>query len=615
MRRLFGELARRHVLRVAGAYLVVAWLTLQVVDVLTPILEAPPWVGRTILLLAVAGLPITLILSWAFDLTPDGIKRTDAEGSTLEIRTAPRRPVVRATVGALVIVAVAYFAWRQLTSMTPSPTATDTAPVATPEAPTLAVLPFVNLSSDPEQDYFSDGLSEELLNHLARVPGLRVTGRTSAFAFKGHNEDLRAIGEQLGVLNILEGSVRRSGTRLRIQAQLVSAVDGLSIWTASFDRELDDVFAIQEEVARAVTNALGVTLTGTASGPAVQTGGTANLEAYDRYLRARGLFLQSGSLQRAVEIYREALALDPQFALAWYGLYTALGYALVSSADPVRVQAEMNEASARMVALAPDAWWTQAMRADQLFLQRRWAEAEEAATAALAAAPASEVDALVTYATVLMGLGRVEEGVESLRLAQVADPLSLRVSGLLQIFLDAAGRRDEADAEYQRSKDLVGGRERWEWAALLRSWAREGQEPVAIEEQYRAYLRITEGEPRSYDLVLVEQLDDVDAMRATLRQAFDDPAHQFPGRMTSIYLYADLVGDEELAITALRRAFLDLDKVNFEGLWWPFQTDLRRDPRFKDVVRRLGLVEYWRASGNWGDFARPLGTRDFEIYR
>ena len=187
----------------------------------------------------------------------------------------------------------------------------------------IAVLPFVNMSPDADQEYFSDGLSEELINQLAQVKGLRISGRTSCFAFKGKTDDFRLIGNKLGVNHVLEGSVRKAGSRLRITAQLIKCRDGFHLWSATYDRQLDDVFAIQEDVARAVTGALGVTLR--LGEQARLPGGTTNLEAYDLFLRARALSNTHGpEAPRSLDLYRKAVTLDPEFALAWAGLSTAI---------------------------------------------------------------------------------------------------------------------------------------------------------------------------------------------------------------------------------------------------------------------------------------------------
>jgi TolB-like protein len=462
----------------------------------------------------------------------------------------------------------------------------------------IAVLPLVNMSSDPEQEYFSDGLA----------------GRTSSFAFKGKTEDPRRIGERLGVAYVLEGSVRKAGAKLRISAQLVKCSDGFQLWSDRYDRELTDVFAVQDEIAHAVAAALRVTL---GIGESTRLpGGTDDLQAYDKYLRARALYHQSGAaeLLRAIELYRDALALDPQFGLAWYGLYTALAYTLVTFAtDPSEARANMEQAAARIVALAPDAWWAHAMRADQCLMQHRWVEAEFATSAAVAAAPAGEVDALTARASFLMSVGRIDAAIATYREAKLADPLSLRVSGHLQLFLDLAGRRAEADAEFERGTQLAGDNRRWEWAALLRLWSGHDIDPGAVRARFDAFT--TRYTPTGLDRGLRACLDEPDAARALLRRAFIHPATQNAPAMTGIFLYADHFRDKDLALAALRRSILESNKTNLEGLWWPFETGLRTDPRFKEIVRDIGLVDYWRTTGDWGEFVRPLGDSDFEVYR
>lgn len=269
-------------------------------------------------------------------------------------------------------------------------------------------------------------------------------------------------------------------------------------------------------------------------------------------------------------------------------------------------------ARARIQALAPDAWWTNALRADQFLLEHKWSEAEAAARATLASAPASEVDALVTYGLFLAYVGRTQEAIEYFERAREADPLSLGVSGTLQLFLDVAGRPDEAQAEFERSKDLAGDHQRWKWAALLRLWARDNTDLQTVQAQYRSYLTEIGSRATPLEAILVEQLDDKAAARAVVRQAMADPANQTAAAMTRFFLLADLLGDKDLALAGLRRSFLELDKVNFEGLWWPFKTAIRADARFKAVVREIGLSDYWRATGKWGDFCRPVGRDDIK---
>jgi TolB-like protein len=488
----------------------------------------------------------------------------------------------------------------------PAVAAASTVPAAAPEV-TLAVLPFADMSPAKDQEYFSDGLSEEILNQLAQIKGLAVTARTSSFSFKGRNEDMRVIGEKLGVANLLEGSVRKEGKELRITAQLINSRSGAHLWSQTYDRKLSGVFALQEEIAKDVTRALSIKLD--VGDMSRARGGTTDVEAYDRFLQARSLLHQFGAAQmvRASALYREALAIDPAFALAWHGLYTTLGYSLVAfPGKAVAIRKEMEQASTRLAALAPDAWWTRAAHADQFMLKRQWREAGEAADAALLGT--SDVDALAMHAAFLMSVGRIDEAVEDLQQARRADPLSLRISGLLQLYLDVADRPEEAQSEFERSKDLAGDHGRPEWAAFLRLWRRSDADPVAV----RAALRALPGD-RSLEHELLKLDKPVPAL-AAIRRAFNETGIDNWAPLTAISFYADHYGDEELALTAMRRSFLEFNKVNFEGLWWPFQSGLRADPRFKDLLRELGLADYFRSSGNWGHFCRPLGADDFECH-
>ena len=289
---------------------------------------------------------------------------------------AGRMGAIAFVIGALLIAGGVYW----LFNRAPGPS-TQPAQVAADAAPadvTLAVLPFVNLSSDPEQEYFSDGLTEEVLNQLAQVKDLRVTARTSSFSFKGKNEDVRVIGEKLGVDNLLEGSIRKDGKSLRITAQLINSKDGAHLWSETYDRELSGVFALQEEIAKDVARALKIRLD---VGDLTRAqGGTTNIEAYDKYLRAEALWRGDGpeAAMQGAQLYREAVALDPVFSRAWSGLYRAsqnvLGWAV---GDPTAVQKEMATAAERVVALAPDAWWTKTMLVSQFMAQQQMVRSDD----------------------------------------------------------------------------------------------------------------------------------------------------------------------------------------------------------------------------------------------
>jgi len=327
MSSLFRELKRRNVIRVALVYIVAAWLLLQVADVVLNNIEAPNWVFQTILLLVVLGFPFAVIFAWAFELTPEGLKKEkDVDRSESITHDTGRK--LDFIIIAVLVLALVYFTVdkyvidpaQEEALATASPQAEKSRETVTPEM-SIAVLPFVNMSSDPEQEFFSDGISEELLNMLAQFPGLRVAARTSSFQFKGMNQDIAKIADTLHVAHILEGSVRKSGTRLRITAQLIKADDGFHLWSHSYDRELDDIFAVQNDIAAAISEALKVKLaldmaSGTAQRPAVIQ--AANTQAYEAYLRGRRLIHRRGreSLEDAVRHLERALRLDERFAPA-----------------------------------------------------------------------------------------------------------------------------------------------------------------------------------------------------------------------------------------------------------------------------------------------------------
>ena len=480
---------------------------------------------------------------------------------------------------------------------------------AADEAISIAVLPFVNMSSDPEQEYFSDGLSEELLNQLAQIKTLRVAGRTSSFAFKGKTDDLRLIGAKLGVNHVLEGSVRKAGNRLRITAQLIKCSDGFHLWSQTYDRQLDDVFAIQDEVAREVTRALGVTLG--VGETVLAPGGTRNVAAYDLYLRAQSQFTQMGpaSVTRAAELFRQALALDPEFALAWNGLGHALIFSqLLVPETMVAARAEMERAYDRVLAIAPDLWSGHAARAVLAQSRWDWQGAEAAVLKALELSSGTEVAPRQMRSQFLVTVGRAEEGAKMARAACAAEPLSLGQSFFLQLALDLAGKPDEAEAEYRRSEDLSGDRGSVDWYGVVRMW----DQP----ERYKARFIAAFSEDESYMPVhrqLVDVIDAPEEAMALIREAYDAPFYQDGPRIGILAEWAAYYRESEFAITALRRSVIELRSQTAMILWLPMFKTLRQDPRFKDIVRDRGYVDYWRASGEWADIVRPVGGDDFEI--
>ena len=315
MGKLFAELKRRNVVRVGIAYILLAWVALQVGDVLFDLFEAPPWVGKSVAALLLLGFPFACLFAWAFELTPDGIRKTSAVDRSASITPSTGRKLDRVIIVVLVI-ALGYFIWERQAGVEPT---TTTAMLDK----SIAVLPFVNMSSDAEQEWFADGLTEEILNALARTPDLLVASRTSSFQYKDRNEDISVIAAALGVAHILEGSVRRGGDRLRVTAQLIRASDGFHLWSETFDRSPEDVIAIQENVAFEIANALETAMDPEALQKMVSAG-TASVAAYEAYLEGLALETRTGETgdiedwEIAYARFERAVEIDPGFTLAHY---------------------------------------------------------------------------------------------------------------------------------------------------------------------------------------------------------------------------------------------------------------------------------------------------------
>lgn len=317
MKTFFAELKRRNVVKVGVAYAVVAWAVLQFVDIVQDPLSLPEWFQKVTIVLIAIGFPLALVFSWAYELTPEGVKKTEEVDKQKSIAPRTGQKINKLIIGGLALVVV-FFVYDKFIADTPV-SFSDTEREAS-----IAVLPFADLSANQDQGYFADGISEEILNVLAQIPDMKVAGRTSSFKFKGRNEDLRVIGEQLGVAHVLEGSVRKDGGRIRITVQLVAADDGFHIWSETYDRQDVDIFAIQDEISKAVAEALQVKL-GSGQEQLVEQE-TGNPEAYSLYLRARQYLHTRGAdnLEKAGKLFDVVTILDPEFDEAYSGMARAL---------------------------------------------------------------------------------------------------------------------------------------------------------------------------------------------------------------------------------------------------------------------------------------------------
>lgn len=421
MGNILSELRRRNVIRVALAYIVMAWLLLQVADVVINNIEAPSWVFQSIMLVLAIGFPIALLFAWAFEMTPEGLKKEKDVDRSQSITPTTGRKLDFVIIGMLVL-ALAYFVWERQSYVAPPG---DSA-LAKSEAAvsgsllrrSIAVLPFVNMSSDQDQEWFADGLTEEILNALARAPDLLVAARTSSFGFKGSTTPIQEIATTLGVAHVLEGSVRRGGNRLRVTAQLIRAHDGFHLWSETYDRSSDDVIAIQEDVAIAIANALETAMDPEALEQMVSAG-TSSVPAYEAYLEALAYLarsIQSGDeslnlkAQSALERAQES---DPEFAAAhwelasfWQGQMsvTSIGSELTSDTAEERKD-KYKIAVGKAIQFEKDSGRRTKYRADEAFVELRYLESLRLITDYLADRP-NDREAVQLHLSNLMNLGK-----------------------------------------------------------------------------------------------------------------------------------------------------------------------------------------------------------------
>jgi adenylate cyclase len=467
---------------------------------------------------------------------------------------------------------------------------------------TVAVLPFENLSSDPEQNYFADGITAELLNTLSRVRDLRVTGHISSFHFKDRNTDLPEIGSALGVEHIVQGSVRKAGEQVRITARLSDARTGQQLWSETYERRLDDLFVIQDEIARAVTTAMQIKL-GVGDVGRVP-GMTRNVAAYDEYLRGMALNLESRpeSFALAISHLQRAVALDPTFSVAWAGLHTVCANgAFISPEHTDEWRQKGGHAIEQARALTPDAPHVLLEIGIRAARNGNWLEAHDIyeRLAASYARHGMADQAWGPRGVFLLSVGRVREAIDALERARAVEPLAPAFAGFLSEAELAAGDSAGALAEIDRGLNLEG----------LDAWLLAVRLAVALNDRREIVNR------------LAPLTDDMPGARIsrTLSQFLNAPAGAAEeirklaptateAEKALLAQWAAYYGEPELSLELLSRAVRNLSQPSV--LWQPLMRDVRRLPQFKDLVREIGLVEYWRTYG-WSDYCHPLDREDF----
>jgi TolB-like protein/Tfp pilus assembly protein PilF len=438
LNKFLSELRRRSVFNVGAAYLATAWLSVQVVADIGPMLEFPPWVPRFVLGALALGFPVALVLAWIYELTDQGLRKTTEVDQHESLRPAFGRTLNVILIVSLTM-ALGYFFWESRIAVdSPAEGSIDS----------VAVLPFRDFSASQDQAHFAEGMAEELLNALSRLPDLKVAGRSSAFSFAADTPDLRAVGERLGVSHLLIGSVRTAASRLRVSAQLIRASDGFQIWSRVFDREAADVFAVQDEIAELVVEALRIGGETDKQVDLRQRPRTADLHAYDRYLLGRyQLALRTApSLESAVLHFREAIDHDPAFSPAWSGLATALVVSPYYSPvpDPMRLASEVKAAAQTAIDLDPSHGEAHAVLGTAILIfDRAWDLAAEFLHRAVRLHP-HDATIVNLYGDYLYAVGDYRAALHYEGLAAELEPLSAYNQHELALVLDFLARHEEA---------------------------------------------------------------------------------------------------------------------------------------------------------------------------
>ena len=579
MNNFFAELKRRNVYKVAVAYAVVGWLVIQVTATIVPALHLPDGLTTAVVVLVLVGFPIALVISWAFEMTPEGMKRT-ANVTTEKVRSMPywsKRKFATFVVG-VVVIASSLLAYQVLRSKSPGSPALSTKGVA--------VLPLVNTSGDPSNEYFSDGLSEELIAVLAKIPNFKVIGRSSSFLFKGKSGDTKAIGEKLGVANLIEGSVRKEGERVRIVAELINAIDGRELWSETYDRDLKDVFAVQSEIAKSVAEQMKVKLLGETVRPDA-AGSSQNPVAHNAVLQSDFYFQQQTAegVRHAITFLQQAVQLDPNYALAYAKLAQAwrqyaASFSTEAAGDTDKAYGEARRAVDKAVSLAPDlaevriAVGSQAMNPD---LDFRTAEKEF--RRALQSAP-SNAAANNGLSLALMCQGRLVEAEQSCREAISLDPLQSYSWYNIGRVTVGLGHYKEAEELFRKGLEIQPQASRFHSYLVILDILQN--RPAHANAQ-----RESEGFWRDYAVNLAQQAQ-------TDRSTADAALMEFIGKYSKIgpfqigVLYA-VRNEPDQMFKWLDNAYATHDSGLSQLAATPFFLPYRDDPRFAALCKKLNV--------------------------
>jgi TolB-like protein len=603
---LIQELKRRNVIRVAFLYLVTAWLLLQLTDVLSSLLPVPESAGSLVILLLMLGFFPVLIFSWVYEMTPEGLKR-EVDVDRSQSVTSDTGKKINTLIVVLLVLAIAGLVADRLIPESSVDTEVEAVDVVDAPLPvddrSIAVLPFVDLSKDQDQQYFTDGLSEELLNLLVRVDDLRVASRTSSFAYRGSTLGIPEISQALNVGHILEGSVRKDGDRIRITAQLIEAGTDTHLWSENFDRELTDIFAIQDEIANAIVNALTGELGMGGEKAVTVEAATENLDAYEMFLTARELFIDREQLPESIRLFRKAVELDPNFARAWAGLGAVEAIAdewgLGDGIDHLPLA---TVAAEKALSLNPDLSMPLAVLGvvmddfgdhDQMSMLDYYAAA-------------IEKDAKNITAWLWQGMGQIDTGFIDEAMVSLRQCLAIDSGdqNCRQNLARAYLFKGDVETALKLSNETFEHINYFVNDSLVSTYVRNGQRYLA--------LFIADGRMGSATgapvIEWIRAIENPDADNSSGLARLKDWQRQ-----TSSVEMDPLAGPMLLSFRAYDELAASPWGATY-ALWHPDGDEFRTTPQFKSVIRRLRIDEYWQARG-YPPQCKPVGDDDFECGR
>jgi TolB-like protein len=602
----FEELKRRNVVRVGIAYVVASWLLLQLTEVLTELLDVSADVGKIVIILLIVGFIPALIFAWAFELTPEGIKRDHEVDRNTSITPQTGRKLDFFIIAVLVI-ALGYFVYDEIQdkeeqaaavaeAVAEAETAVQAAPPVSAE-PSIAVLPFADMSAEGDQAYFSDGISEELLNLLVRVDGLKVASRTSSFAYKGSNQSIADIASELKVDHVLEGSVRKADNRVRITAQLIDTQTDRHLWSDTYDRELDDIFAIQDEIANAIVSALqaelGVLPEG--AGVTVETA-TENLDAYELYLKGRGLFIARQNLDESIAAFEEAVALDPAFVRAWEGLAAVYSVAESWGITDRDYSAMSVEAAQRALDLDPDLSLPWAVIGTEIFDDGDALKGMEYIDKAIANDPRNGT-ALLWRSLLWSTAGFFDKAIADAEACLTLDSAQANCRRHLAIHYYLNGNEDRGLELFTEGVEIgfAGSN-----GGFVGHFVRNDNRVAAA-------------------LFLWFNRDNDKGFPATeILDAITYPERDHSKGVEKLLLYLESndldiegAGNNLLLVHLGAYQHVRLSQFSNNWIWLQDSLGFRNSRYFKPLIREMGLPEFWRVHG-FPPMCRPLDEGDFE---